>query len=233
MLRSLIWKEWHEQRWKLAFACVILLSYTGIGVYTRILPDAAILLGGTVCAAILLPIFACMDLVAAERAEGSLKTLLVLPVRHWAAFAVKAAIGLLTCVAPLFANLLLFLALTNTREASNAQLVPWCVGMMAFSASAFVWMFAFGMRQPSEARAALVSIGVLFAWIFALSNEMFWSRAHTHLVSATITPMGWFFAQAEDAENLLPRVAGFQFGICLLLLWWAAVRFSRLSRTHS
>jgi len=42
MLRALLWKEWHEQRWRVALATVWLLGMSAIGLKTRILPDAAI-----------------------------------------------------------------------------------------------------------------------------------------------------------------------------------------------
>jgi hypothetical protein len=39
MMRSLIWKEWHEQRWQLAFGCVMLMSFAAIALRARLVSD--------------------------------------------------------------------------------------------------------------------------------------------------------------------------------------------------
>ena len=73
MIRPLIWKEWQEQRWKLAFGCVLMLGYTAIGFRTRILRDIEIIISSLVLGSIFLPIFVSFGLVAAERSAGTLK----------------------------------------------------------------------------------------------------------------------------------------------------------------
>ena len=53
MIRKLLWKEWHEQRWKAAFGCVILMAFTAIGLKTRLVPDEVIIALGIFIGAIL------------------------------------------------------------------------------------------------------------------------------------------------------------------------------------
>src|SRR5689334_8801214 len=38
-MRSLLWKEWHEQSWKLAFGCVVLAALAVIGLRARVVAD--------------------------------------------------------------------------------------------------------------------------------------------------------------------------------------------------
>ena len=83
IVRSLLWKEWHEQRWKLAFGSVILMGLVSVGLQARLLPDRDILLLAIFVGSYLLPVFVAMGLVAAEQGEGSLHTLLALPLRPW------------------------------------------------------------------------------------------------------------------------------------------------------
>ena len=38
-MHSLLWKEWHEQSWKLGFGCVVLGALALIGLHSRIIAD--------------------------------------------------------------------------------------------------------------------------------------------------------------------------------------------------
>ncbi len=42
-IRSLLWKEWHEQRWRMAFGCVQMAAFAGDRPDRRILPDIVVL----------------------------------------------------------------------------------------------------------------------------------------------------------------------------------------------
>ena len=57
MIGKLIWKEWREQRWKLALGCVALTGFVLVGLRTRIVMDRMIIMMGGLVAAFALPIF--------------------------------------------------------------------------------------------------------------------------------------------------------------------------------
>lgn len=42
MTRALLWKEWREQRWKMAFGRVMLCGFCAIGLQTRLIPDVVV-----------------------------------------------------------------------------------------------------------------------------------------------------------------------------------------------
>src|SRR5688572_16744284 len=100
MWRSLVWKEWHEQRWKLGFGCALMMGFTFIGLRTRVMPDQAVISFGLFLSGLLLPLMVSMGLVAPERADGSLVRLLSLPVPAWHVLAAKAAIGTVAVTVP-------------------------------------------------------------------------------------------------------------------------------------
>ncbi len=41
MFRKLLWKEWHENRWKLTFGATISFVFTAMLSRTRLFPEAA------------------------------------------------------------------------------------------------------------------------------------------------------------------------------------------------
>ena len=100
MLKALLWKEWHEQRWRVALATVWLLGMTAIGLKTRILPDDAVLILIWVPTAVILPAFLGMGLFASERKAGTLPYLMVQPVGRGPILAAKVIVGLLAYVTP-------------------------------------------------------------------------------------------------------------------------------------
>ena len=79
MVRSLFWKEWHEQRWKLGFGSIILMSFAAISLRARLMPDEDVVVTVVAIAGLLLPVLVSMGLVAPERADGSLRSLRALP----------------------------------------------------------------------------------------------------------------------------------------------------------
>ena len=76
-MRMLIWKEWHEQSWKLGFGCIVLASFSLIGLRARTTSDEMIVMCVCIMGVGLLPILSSTGLVPAERSEGSLEALLV------------------------------------------------------------------------------------------------------------------------------------------------------------
>src|SRR3954466_797117 len=100
-MRSLLWKEWHEQRWKLAFGSLILGAFALIGLRARVVADELLLEWLCFLAVILLPVMASTGLVASEREEGTMETLLSLPVTAGRIFWTKALTGVMLTAGPL------------------------------------------------------------------------------------------------------------------------------------
>ena len=186
-MRQLIWKEWHEQAWKLAFGCIVLGAFAFIGVRTRIIPDEQMLLWVCFPAIGLLPLLATIGLVPTERSDGTFNTLAALPVPMRSIVWLKIATGLVLCVVPLLLAMLISVAFFGGREMSISAIVALFMRSMLSSAALFVWMFAATIRLPTEPRAAMVSIGVLLIWLMISVGT---AQAQRPLLS-TLSPLSF------------------------------------------
>lgn len=128
MIKSLLWKEWCEQRWRLAFGCVMMTAFVAVGLKTRIVPDEGIIVMSLGIGAFLLPILIEMGLIAAERADGSLTALLVLPTRTRAVLAAKMCMAAVALAAPFVATATISCLMAGGREVDMWEIVlgsPW------------------------------------------------------------------------------------------------------------
>jgi ABC-type transport system involved in multi-copper enzyme maturation permease subunit len=232
LIAKLIWKEWVEQRWKLFLGCVMLMGFTLIGLSARVMPDIEIISGGVIVYAIVFPLFACMDLVAAERAEGTLPSLSSLPLSAWKVLAIKTAVGLAVCVVPMVATAMAACLLTRGREATTGLMLRVYGHSACLAAVLFIWMLAFSLRQPTEARAAVVGICVLavlavslalLALFVSLSRWSPESFIYIHPVSLLI------FVEDRDLPRL-KTIIPVQAVLTCGLFVWAAFRFARDGR---
>ena len=194
MIKPLIWKEWHEQRWKLAFGCVLLMGYTAIGLKSRLLPDEIIIFFGTTFSGWVMPMLVAMGIVAVERANGSLDTLLALPVKSWKVFTVKLLTGASVCAVPILGSMIVALLIASEREMEPSDIAIPYLCSVAFGFVMYIWIIAFGIRQPSEARVGLVGIAIFVGWVLVIIiSEALIKRPHDGW-SLVITPFGFFEA---------------------------------------
>ena len=227
MIRKLIWKEWREQRWKLALGCVALVGFTLVGLRTRIVMDQVIILTGGVVAAFALPVFVGMDLVAQDRSTGSLKSLLKLPAPPRVVLLVKLAVGAVACVAPILAVAAVSCILAGGTEMSTARILQLNAGMAALSLVLLVWVTAFGVRQPTETRAGLVGLAVLFAcWgIAGVYSDFLESRLPEWII--VLHPASLLVVVDEQHMHWLRAVIPVQAALAAALVCWTVSRFSR------
>ena len=126
------------------------------------------------------------------------------------------------------------------------------------SVCVFSWYLAFGVRQPSEARAGLVAVGVVVAWLLlAAPYQGALGHAPVLRVLRGLTPLGlldlvtrwvasgWgdrlgFFGLTSSLTAEWPgwivhgnalSVVALQLALAGLLLAWTAWRFARPGRT--
>jgi len=230
VLRSLLWKEWREQRWKLAFGCVILGGYILIGLKARLLLDDTIIASGLLAGAFLLPIFVAMSVVARERADESIHTLLALPVRPSVTLTVKMVVAACVSVLPLVVGLVLAIVVAGGRECSSSEIVVFCTAASLFNLATLVWTVAFGLGQPSEARTGLVGIAVVTSWIIVAmldKSVVPWGAGGAF---AFVTPLGFFSELIREPREMLPDVLVWQSTLGLVLMWWTAGRWAKLGR---
>jgi ABC-type transport system involved in multi-copper enzyme maturation permease subunit len=231
MIKPLIWKEWHEQRWKLILGCVLLIGYTAIGLQSRLWPDMFIVFSTCGWAAPFLPIFVVMGLFSVEKQDGTFERLLSLPIKVWKIFAVKLMVGGIICILPMLSSMLVSVVIAAGREMTAWRIISPYLGSMAFILTMFIWSASIGVRQPTEARSALVGIVIFIVWaaVVMIADEMIarpidrWSLA--------ITPFGFFEIGWDRDYSLLPKTIPIQLLLAGCLIVWGARRFSRLEKT--
>lgn len=219
MIRSLLWKEWHEQRWRVAFGCVLLGSFAALGLTARLIPDEITVLFTMLIGAFLLPLVAAMGLVAPERADGTMNTLIAMPVQPWMPLTVKLAVGLLGAVLPLVTAAVASVSIAGGRELPASAVITIYTSGAMFGAILVIWTLALSVRLSSEAAVGLAGMAVVAGW--ALLIILFEPSKHD-FVFMTISPFG-ILDRGVDAHRGpgLPAFAT-QVLIAAGLLVWAA-----------
>ncbi len=174
--RSLIWREWHEHKWKLAALSTIMLSVQSAAIWGD--PQMVALSGqaASLCAIVPLAIFVGMRTAAGERSEGTLAFVRSLPAKRSQMAAVKAIAGASTLLLSVFVALLaplVWLAVLRQLGGGIAPQGPFKglgpfetlvgAGLLAsgLAASVFCWTLACGVNKSTEIRAGLSAAAVL------------------------------------------------------------------------
>lgn len=230
MFRSLVWKEWHEQCWRLWFGVALLATFTAIGLRTRIMPDEQIVIFTIIIGGMGLPLMVAMSLVAPERADGTIVRLLALPVPSWKVVAAKGLVGAILCTAPILTSAAIASLIAGNRELSWNELLGLYGMALGVAMSVFSWLTAVGIRQPSEARAGLMGIGTIVAWFLligiaaAVRNELVNISRLEDWVGA-FSPLG--FAVLRSTSLPPSGVIGVQLASIALLWVWSARRIGK------
>lgn len=161
MIRSLIWKQWMEQRWALALGCFVLVGFVTIGLQARLVQDSLIMNATGFIGVLVLPILVAMGLLAPERAERTLGTLQRLPVQPATVFAVKTLIGAVWVAVPLLAAGVATAILFGDREVPQGQVLLSFLRCVPAAIAVMVWTLVLGLRQPSEARVGMIGVALL------------------------------------------------------------------------
>lgn len=239
-MRSLIWKEWNEQRWKLAFGALMLSAFALIGLRTRVVADETLLTWVCFLGIMLLPILTTMGLVPAERQEGTIHSLLALPVSSWRIFIAKTLSGFLLCAGPMVCAAIVSILVAGGRELSGREMIDLYLRSIAASIVLFAWMFALTVRLPTEARAGLLAVGVLIFWLLATAGMYAATTSPTPpgAISAhdaprilLISPFVFTFGFQSEAVAMLSVGSALviQLAIAAALWFWAARRLTKES----
>ena len=235
MLKSLLWKEWREQRWKLAFGCVMLMGVCAIGLHSRMTDEVGLLLIVCLAGANAIPLLAAMGIAATDREERSLNFTLALPCSRQKIFCAKFLIALLICIGPLLGAALVWALMADENFASVQTLQLFLIGLW-LAVALLIWTAALAMRQPTEARVGLVGLGVVLFWIFSIVFGVM-ITSDRQLIIRLLQPFNPFFVflafDSMGLENNLPRhlMALWQQALLLIALTlWAIRRFNALGR---
>jgi hypothetical protein len=227
-MRGLLWKEWHEQRWKLAFGSLMLAAFALIGLRARVIADETLLRCVCGIAVLLLPMLSSTGLVPAERSDGTLESLLALPVQAWRILIAKTLMGLALCAGPIVLAAIVSFAVSGGREMSAGAMAGMFARTLLATLSLFFWMFALSVRLPTETRAALVAVGVLVSWlIVSLGLYGAGPRGTEPSLLWATDPFFLFFIGTGSQSSVLAVAICMQAIIALALWLWAVRQFGK------
>jgi ABC-type transport system involved in multi-copper enzyme maturation permease subunit len=242
IIKVLVWKEWHEQRGRLAFCCVILLSLMAIGLNSRLLPDyVTVFLVLTLLGSFLLPIFVVMGLIAPEREDRTLDTLMAQPLSLSVLFGVKLVTGIILCIGPILGSTVMAGLMAGGRELTINHILYVGSCSVAIALVFFIWLMALSCHQISEARAAIAGFITLGICLMALLTKSLF--IHRETVNATLywclnycnpfslTSFIHWYPSGRGLDHITAYVA-LQAPIVVGLLLWAAWRFKTLPRKN-
>ena len=186
---SLLWKEWHEHKWKLVALtaiCVAPLCLFGLGEPRSLLMGMFVIL---ICYCALTGTFLGMSTAGRESGRNTLPFLQSLPVPLWQPGATKLTLAVVTAILPLLALVGVFcvwwsflwfgdvdLQAVTMYCGANFQawgISNWLVAITVGSAlgvsSLLLWMAAMGVNRSDEIRAGAIGFLIICLVWFVLA----------------------------------------------------------------
>ncbi len=167
MIKPLMWKEWHEQRWKVAFGTIMLASFAGSLLAARILSYKEAVYVTWLIGGMILALYSAMGVFAPEKSNKTVAFLSSRPIEPWKVFLCKWFFGWLNFAGPLlFCSLcaaVYFLVYPQGRSFEmlfRGTCVSLALGTMFYSMTC-----CFAPRKSGEALVGLTGLIVFFVFI--------------------------------------------------------------------
>ena len=187
MFKRLLWKEWHENLWKLCFCASVSLAMTALLFRIRLFPDLATCHAISMVMTFILPFIYAMDLFAGDMSHRTIHLLFKLPVPRWQIFLSKILVALLGFGMTFIATGLTMEAITRGRETDAGILIRTHLIFSMCSVLILAWFSVFGCQNRSEAASLVTLFSVLIGWgivfFWAAVCEIAWAG---HLVPYSI-----------------------------------------------
>jgi hypothetical protein len=178
--QALIWKEWHEHKWKFA-SIVAILWCTAIVSLSQPEPDAfGLSVSISACCLIPLAMFVGLAAAANERSRGTFAFTQALPAPIWRISLVKLITGFLVLVASVVLLLPAFYTWGRLHE-SDAALnktfnsaftgSPYLDAFLIcapLAVSLYLWSAAAGVNRRDEVSAGAVALATILTWCLTL-----------------------------------------------------------------
>lgn len=216
--RNLLWREWHEHKWKLSALTAIMLSAQLFLICEDPRLDTPQFVFWLLCGA---PgaFFIGLHTASGERSAGTLEWVRACPAKLRSIAISKLAMGAVASVAPVAATASAAIVWLLAREAGGhaltlretfvrragplEDLVISGAAAAAISLSVYLWTAAAGMNQPTELRAALAGAAGLVGWIlfcFAALVFLEFTRSMETLgiLVVLLSPAGALAAPSRD-----------------------------------
>jgi ABC-type transport system involved in multi-copper enzyme maturation permease subunit len=162
MLKAILWKEWREQRWKLAFGTVMLLFFTGSFLAARVTSNKETVLIICGFGGILLTIYSAMGVFAPEHINRTKNFLISKPVQPWKTFLCKWFFGWLNFTVPILVSTLGFILVVigdqGMREFTLHKFLQAPICMVAFATMYYTLVCGLAPRKTGEAGVGLTGL---------------------------------------------------------------------------
>ncbi|HVW36404.1 MAG TPA: hypothetical protein VHB99_03830, partial [Pirellulales bacterium] len=253
--RNLLWREWHEYKWKLAALSAILLTvqvYLGFESGNADVPPIAFWF---LC---LIPgaFFVGVRTATGERTSRTLEFTRALPIKTWQTAAVKLGMAAITCLLPIVFSILVALGFhfwrtsdsagpttdtvsVNARELQGAMVL----GLLAAGTaiSVLIWATAAAVGQPSELRASAAAAAAMLGWPAALLVTAIAAQRLFHISTGDLSefalatgPCGFLVVIFGANFDFTPRHqlldVVLQLSSLIAVTAWTLRRFGRLNR---
>lgn len=163
MIKPLIWKEWHEQRWKLAFGTVMLLFFTGSFLAARIATQSELLIVLWFLGGLILALYSAMGVFAPEWTGRTTTFLVSKPVAGWKIFTCKLLIGWLNFAVPMIVCSMCLQFAALGWDAGN--LIKGILVSLSMATMFYSMTCCFAPRKSSEAMVGFTGLLVVFGML--------------------------------------------------------------------
>ena len=180
MFRSLLWKEWKENVWKLLFCGAASVAFTVMLFRIRIVPDIDICILISFVQMFAVPVIYALDIFSGEMSNRTIHLLFKIPVQRWMIFFSKYIVTVIGILVIFLISGVSMEFMTHGREARVLFLLKTNLLFGMAGLVLFTWFCVFGCQSRNEAGSMAAMFSVFVGWGIVLlwSNvcEVAWAE---------------------------------------------------------
>ncbi|HBG77596.1 MAG TPA: hypothetical protein DDW84_01930 [Phycisphaerales bacterium] len=174
MIEPLLWKEWHEQRWKLAFGTVMLVFFTGAFFAAKLTSDREVVVVVWGLGGLVLSLYSAMGAFAPEVTYRTKLFLFAKPAELWKSFFCKWFFGWLNFAVPMVLCSAILALITLLRQDGSSFALKYVIrGTFAVVCTGTMFYSMTCCFAPAKGGEAAVGITGLLILLVSLFHGMF------------------------------------------------------------
>ena len=201
MFRKLLWKEWRENLWKLAFGGAVSTAFVLLLFRIRLFPDVANCIVISSVQMFVIPVIYALDIFSGEMSNRTIHLLFKLPVSRWKIFFSKYIVSIGGIAAIFLASGLLMELISQGREAEAGFFLKLNCSFAASALLLFTWFCAFGAQSRSEAGSLTAMLGVIIGW----GIIMVWSAICQYQWAIHFVPYNFIWVHVPE-KTFIPNL---------------------------
>jgi ABC-type transport system involved in multi-copper enzyme maturation permease subunit len=242
MISPILWKEWREQRWKLAFGTLMLVFFTCSFLAAGITSDQEMAVVIWLFGGLILALHSAMGVFAPERANGTMSFLASKPIEPWKVFACKWLFGWLNVAGPMLACALVLIlfrpgdtATTGLRTQMVILVMRVAIVGLGLATMFYTMTCCLAPRRVGEAAVGLVGLLVFVALMLHMvvagsmvMEPMYRDNVEPSLLGKVllfVNPLTWIiFAKPFNPKFNFPIMMILVQMILFVLVVWIGLR---------